>query len=157
EEAALLIRSAWRYRDKRTGRFTRRHVAKFALVGLYTGRRAAAICEARLERGDDHGWIDLKRGVFHPHPKRRKTKKSQPTIRLPNRLLAHLRRWHRAGQKFVVEWNGVPIGRMNHAFRDAARDVGFKDVSPHTLRHTAATWGMQRGADRWQLAGYLGM
>jgi integrase len=30
-------------------------------------------------------------------------------------------------------------------------------ISPHTLRHTAATWLMQRGADPWQVAGYLGM
>lgn len=30
-------------------------------------------------------------------------------------------------------------------------------MSPHTLRHTAATWLMQRGADPWQAAGFLGM
>jgi integrase len=31
------------------------------------------------------------------------------------------------------------------------------EILPHTLRHTAATWLMQRGADPWQAAGYLGM
>jgi integrase len=30
-------------------------------------------------------------------------------------------------------------------------------VTPHTLRHTAATWLMQRGVPIWQAAGYLGM
>jgi integrase len=30
-------------------------------------------------------------------------------------------------------------------------------ITPHTLRHTAATWLMQAGVDLWQAAGYLGM
>jgi hypothetical protein len=30
-------------------------------------------------------------------------------------------------------------------------------VSPHTLRHTAATWLMQSGVDKWEAAGFLGM
>ena len=30
-------------------------------------------------------------------------------------------------------------------------------IVPHTLRHTAATWLMQRGVPIWQAAGYLGM
>jgi integrase len=30
-------------------------------------------------------------------------------------------------------------------------------VVPHTLRHTAATWLMQRGVPAWEAAGYLGM
>ncbi len=30
-------------------------------------------------------------------------------------------------------------------------------VTPHTLRHTAATWLMQLGVPIWQAAGYLGM
>ena len=30
-------------------------------------------------------------------------------------------------------------------------------MAPRTLRHTAATWLMQRGMDLWQAAGFLGM
>ena len=33
----------------------------------------------------------------------------------------------------------------------------YRGVSPYTLRHTAATWLMQKGADPRQAAGYLGM
>jgi integrase len=32
-----------------------------------------------------------------------------------------------------------------------------KDVTPHTLRHTRATWLMQSGIDPWEAAGHLGM
>jgi integrase len=38
------------------------------------------------------------------------------------------------------------------------KDVGLEGVvTPHTLRHTAATWLMQAGVDMWTAAGYLGM
>jgi integrase len=30
-------------------------------------------------------------------------------------------------------------------------------VTPHVLRHTAATWLMQAGVDLWQAAGFLGL
>jgi Phage integrase family len=39
----------------------------------------------------------------------------------------------------------------------AGLDVATGNVTPHTLRHTAATWLMQRGAPMWQAAGFLGM
>jgi hypothetical protein len=35
--------------------------------------------------------------------------------------------------------------------------VATGNVTPHTLRHTAATWLMQRGAPMWEAAGFLGM
>ena len=31
------------------------------------------------------------------------------------------------------------------------------EVTPHTLRHTAATWLMRKRADLWEAAGFLGM
>jgi integrase len=75
-------------------------------------------------------------------------------------LLAHLRRWKRKGIaiRSVIEWNGKPVKRINKAFRSVREAAGFgRDVIPHTLRHTCATWLAQRGVPTWEAAGYLGM
>ncbi|WP_298967674.1 site-specific integrase [uncultured Methylobacterium sp.] len=172
-EAAALIRSAWRYRETyragrdkdgtelpgKPGRFSRRHVARFILVALYTGTRASAVCGASLGPVKGSGWIDLERGVFYRRAAGEKeTKKRRPPVRLPVRLLAHMRRWHANGQTYAVEWLGKPVGTgVEKAFRHAAQDAGLTDVTPHTLRHTAATWLMLNGTDLWEAAGYLGM
>jgi integrase len=42
--------------------------------------------------------------------------------------------------------------------RTVVKDAGLgADVTHHVLRHTAATWLMQAGTDRWEAAGFLGM
>ncbi|MCP1540361.1 site-specific integrase [Methylorubrum extorquens] len=142
-----------------------RHLARFLLVGIYTGTRAAAICSAGFAPAEGRGWIDLKRGVFH----RRKvgaaeTKKRQPPVRLPNRLLAHIRRWAAMPRKdgsppeYVVEFRGQPVGEVNKGFAAVVAAAGLgPDVTPHVLRHTCATWMMQAGVDLWQAAAFLGM
>ncbi|MGE4254311.1 MAG: site-specific integrase [Xanthobacteraceae bacterium] len=141
-----------------TGRRTRRHVARFILVALYTGTRAGAVCAAALQPTSGRGWIDLGQGIFYRRPVgERETKKRRPPIPLPGRLLAHLRRWKRQGQRFAVEWNGQPVKDVDKAFRNVAHAVELPDVTPHTLRHTAATWLMQFGTDKWEAAEYLGM
>jgi len=161
-EAAKLIRSAWRYREiqkgKPTDRASRKHVARFILIGLYTGTRAGAICAASFKPKAGHGYIDVDRGVFYRRaPGERQTKKRKPPIPLPPGLLAHLRRWKRKGQQHPVEWNGDAVHDCDRAFRSVARDCGLDDVTPHTLRHTSATWQMQAGTDLWQAAGFIGM
>ena len=56
-----------------------------------------------------------------------------------------------------MEWNGQPVRDVDKAFRNVASAAGLLDVTPHILRHTAATWLMQLGTDPWQVAEYLGM
>lgn len=194
DEAARLLWAAWRMRqtwkgqesDRRTGR----HVARFILVGFYTGTRSAAICGAAMRPTDGQGFVDLDRGVFYRRGAgQRETKKRQPPVRLPDRLLAHIRRWSKTpveiktkyrgksksigrmiSQDFVVEWEGGPVGSVKKAFRSAVEAAGlgwyedahgrqvFKtDVTPHVLRHTAATWAMQNGMELSTAADFLGM
>jgi integrase len=71
-----------------------------------------------------------------------------------------MRRWKERGliTRYFVEYNGEAVASVKTAFKRAVKLAGLPGkVSPHTLRHTAATWLMQAGADRWQAAGYLGM
>lgn len=164
DEVAALLWAAWRFKDQR-GDHTRRHIARFILVARYTGTRSGAILSASLEPLPGRGWIDLASGVYYRAEELAKqSNKRKPTIRLPGPLLAHLRRWHRAAarrgetMRHVVEWRGEPVQSIKKGFaavRDAA-GLG-EDVTPHVLRHTAATWLMQGGADMWEAAGFLGM
>jgi integrase len=164
-EAAFLILCAWRYREKQnlraTDRRTRKHVARFMVVARYMGSRASVICSASMEpeRPRDRAWVDLDNGVFYGRPvAHRDTKKRRQTVRIPPRLLAHMRPWRAAGQRYVVEWNGEPIKRITKAHNAAVAAAGLgSDVTPHTWRHSLATWMMQAGAEPFQSAGFLGM
>lgn len=150
-EAARLLWTAWR-------RPKCQHVAKFALVALYTGRRASVVCGASFRRQTGRPWVDLTSGILWPPERAKKTKKRNPPIPLPARLLVHLHAWRRRGQRYVVEWSGDPITRIDRTLKEVARAAGLGDeVTPHVLRHTAATWQMQAGVDIWEAGGYLGM
>jgi integrase len=176
-EAAKLLWTCWRYRETQTvhiGKFKGqkiqtdkrplRHVARFILIGLYTGTRAGAIATASPYRAEGKSFVDLDTGIFYRLAigKRASTKRQTP-VPLPNRLLAHLRRWSRLeiSKSHFVEWNGKPVSSVKTGFGSAVRiaglDTSVGNVTPHTLRHTAATWLMQRAAPMWEAAGFLGM
>jgi integrase len=147
-EAARLLLAAYRYREVQKGfvpgRRSLAHVARFILVGLYTGTRAGAICGAALTPTPGRGWVDLDAGLFYRRAiGRRETKKRQTPIRIPPRPLCHLRRWARLGisNRYVVEWRDEPVKRINKGFRSARRLAGLgDDVVPHSLRHTCAAF-----------------
>ena len=150
QEAAQLLRAARRAR--------RPHVARFILAGLYTGTRAGALCAASFRREPGRGFVDVDSGVFYRLPMgEAQTNKRRPTIRIPPRLLAHMRRWrdHSAGS--VVEFRGQPVKKVGKAFAHTADEAGVVGVTPHTLRHTAITWAMQNSADIYQAAGFFGV
>jgi integrase len=176
-EAAKLLWTCWRYRETQTVHIGKlkgqkietnkrplRHVARFILIGLYTGTRAGAIATASPFRAEGKSFVDLETGIFNRLAVgKRATTKRQTPVPLPKRLLVHLRRWSRLGiaKSHFVEWNGKPISSVKTGFGSAVRiaglDVAVGNVTPHTLRHTAATWLMQREAPMWEAAGFLGM
>jgi integrase len=149
-EAAQLLWTAWR-------RPKCRHIAKFILIGLYTGRRASVVCSASFRRETGRAWIDLRSCMLLPPERVQITKKRNPPIPLPPRLMPHLRAWQRNGQRYAVEWSERPIARTQ-TIKKIAISIGLGNkVTPHVLRHTAATWQMQAGTDIFEASKFLGM
>jgi integrase len=169
EEAARLLRVCWRTREIQThsGRevvtrkFPMRHLARFLLIGLYSGTRATPIASASPLPAIGRSYVDLDRGIFYRLPQgAQATNKRQPPVPIAPRLLGHMRRWHTRGivRTHFVEQDSAPVKSVKTAFKRAVSLAKLEGrVSPHTLRHTAATWLMQAGTDLWQAAGYLGM
>jgi integrase len=137
------------------------HVARFILIALYTGTRSGAVLGLSWMPQTTGGYVDLEQGVLYRRGERqRKTKKRQPPSKIPERLLAHMRRWKvRDGNiRHIVHWNGSSVSSVKKGFRSARAAAGLdKAVIPHALRHTCATWLMQAGVEPWQAAGFLGM
>jgi len=80
-----------------TERRSLRHIARFILVGLYTGTRASAIAAASPCPEQGRSFVDLDRGIFHRNPiGKRATKKRQTPAPIPPRLLCEHRALKRA-------------------------------------------------------------
>ncbi len=56
----------------------------------------------------------------------------------------------------MIEYHGEPVGEIKKSFSSAASAAGFEDVIPHTRRHTAITWLVQKGVKLWEVSGYVG-
>ena len=163
-ETAELLWQAWR--SKR-----RKHLARFILIGIYTGTRATAILNLHWHPSPVGGWFDLDAGVMHRRGTiEAETKKRRPPSRIPRRLLPHLRRWRamdlraiatdktKKHSNLVVHYYGRPLTRPKTVWNADRIDAKLgPDVTPHVLRHTAVTWQMQRRVDLWEAAGFFGM
>ncbi|MCB5409671.1 tyrosine-type recombinase/integrase [Pseudogemmobacter faecipullorum] len=148
-EAARLLWAA--YRGHKAG-----HLARFILIGLYTGTRKDAITRMGFTANTHGGWFDLDRGIMYRKSEdERTTKKRRTPAPIPRQLLAHLRRWRAKGAVWAVEYGGRPAGDVKRAFIKAVAEAGLASVTPHTLKHTAITWAMQNGVTTWEAAGYF--
>lgn len=103
----------------------------------------------RSGRNRQAGACPAARGIFKRKPDNKKeTSKRQPTVPIPPRLLAHMRRWKRLGisQRAVIEFNGKPVEIIKAGWNTVVEKAGLatedkkQKVIRHTLRHTAITW-----------------
>lgn len=177
DQAAALLKASmgWRWsavtatwmRLGGSARANRAHVRRFILVGLYTGTRPGVMPKLLWHESPSSAWVDLEAGIIYRRGKaeRDHRTKRRPLVRLPDRLLAHMRRWQAADSRrdappsSVLHHGGALIdGRIRRAFASCVRDAGLpREVTPHWMRHTAATWLVEADVKPWDAAAYLGM
>jgi integrase len=129
KEAANLIRAS------RTPQ-ARLYLPLFILIGLYTGRRKQAVLSLRWPQVD----FDA-RTISFEIAGRKRTNKKRGVIPIPPRLMPHLRARRRGTDLgYVLHINGERVGDIKKGFAGAVERACIARATPHTLRHTAATW-----------------
>lgn len=143
------------------------HLARFILLGFYTGSRAGALLDLRWS------WVDTGRAVLHRRqPGSQDTgNKRRPPLKLGRRILSHLKRWARndaGGFSNVINYEGGPVRKLRRSWATTCIKAGLATfdpktekwrlhASPHDLRRTRATILMSRGLNPETIAQSLGM
>jgi len=151
-------RERWLTRDEVAKLFRRlrrprsRHVLLFARLALYTGARTMAILDLTWDRVNfQTGTIDYRVPGRRITKKRRTVAPMTPALR---RALLSAKR--RSRSSHVISWAGQRLDRVAKAFIQAGIDAGLEGVSPHVLRHTFASWAVQKGVPIYAVGKALG-
>jgi integrase len=131
------------------------HLARFFLIGWYTGSRRSVITGLKWQM------VNLETGIMQRKERGAvQTKKRSPPVRLGNRLLSHLRRWRRMdpASAYIIHFRGSPIHRPVSSWERIRKEAGLPNyVTPHVLRHSRATHSLKQGVSPWEVANALGM
>lgn len=124
------------------------HIRLFVALALYTAARRRALLSLRWDAVDLAARrIDFGAGMGN------KRRGIVPICEPLHELLIQARRG--ATTHYVIEAGGKPVADVKTGFLAAVRRAGLTDVTPHVLRHTAATWMAADGVPLADIAMFL--
>ncbi|MEG3348365.1 site-specific integrase [Novacetimonas sp. GS1] len=125
------------------------HVQLFILMALFTGARSGAILDLRWDQVNlDQRIISFGRGTGN------KGRSIVPMVPQLHEALAQAAEGRTTD--WVIEYRGERIYKIKTAFNKRVAKAGLEDVTPHTLRHTCATWMVMAGVPFEMVAKFLG-
>lgn len=130
---------------------TQPHLRLATLLMLGTAGRIGAVLGLTWDRVDmERGQINLREDMAGP-------RKGRAIVPMNGMLRSALSTAREAAlSDFVVEWAGERVGSIKKGFAAACERAGLEDVSPHTIRHTAAVHMVAAGVPMAQVSQYLG-
>lgn len=117
-------RPKWvRLRD--SGPANRAHMKRFVLIGLYTGTRPGVIPKLLWEESPTQAYVDLDAATIYRRGKRERDHKTKrrPLVKLPPRLLAHMRRWRKADLELMAARAEEDLPTTNAVIHHGARQL----------------------------------
>lgn len=143
DEARRLTRAARRFP----------HIRAFIVLSLVTAARQSALLELTWDR------VDFKTGRISLmlNDDMDAARKQRANIPMNRRARAYLRVLYAARTcDHVIEWGGHRVLSVKKGFAAAAKRAGLEDVTPHILRHTAASWMAMARVPMFDISKYLG-
>lgn len=125
------------------------HLRLFVQLAIATAGRSTALFELTWDR------VDFKRGLIQLGGKV-KGKKGRATVPMTETVRMELEKAILAARtEYAIEYADRPVRHIRKAFKGACERAGLKDVTPHTLRHTAAVWMAESGVPMSEISAYL--
>lgn len=143
EEARALLRACRRFP----------HVRAFIALSLATAARQSALLELTWDRVD----LDRRRITLALGDSEDEARKRRATVPMNKRAYRYLRVLRQAATcDHVIEWGGHRVLSIKKGFAGACERAGLEGVTPHILRHTAASWMAEKGVDMFRISRFLG-
>lgn len=129
------------------------HVRAFIALSLATGARQSALLELTWDRVDfNRKLISLALGDSQDQDRKRRA-----TVPMNKRAQRYLRVLNEAKTcNHVIEWGGHRVLSVKKGFKAACDRAALENITPHILRHTAASWMAESGVDMFRISRYLG-
>lgn len=126
------------------------HIRLFILLALSTGGRRSALLQLTWDRVDfDRRLINLRKAGLSG-----KGRAIVPMTEMAYEALQIAR--DLAQSDHVIEYVGRPVESVKRGFARAVKLAGLSGVTPHVLRHTAASWMAEAGVSMSEIAAFLG-
>lgn len=129
------------------------HVRAFIVLSLCTAARSSALLGLTWDRVDFERRI-ITLALGDALDGQRKNRARVPMNARAYRYLRVLHGWRTCNH--VIEWGGGGLRSIKKGFGAATLRADLDDVTPHTLRHTAASWMVMAGVPIVEVSKLMG-